>query len=95
MIEKNLSLLDDEDDTKSKSDLNDLLCGCNGHPIAGAVCGLVSVDGKMCKAPNNYTCVYKSLADINGVLKSLDETINDARESDPEFYKELQDIFNT
>ena len=36
-----------------------VMCGCKGHPIRGAVCGLVAVGGKICKAPNDYECVYK------------------------------------
>jgi len=95
MVKENETKDITEAENASKSDLSVLLCGCNGSPLAGVVCGLVSVGGKQCKAPNDYACVYKSLASIDGSLKSLDKTINDARYIDPEFYKELQSIFNT
>ena len=36
-----------------------VMCGCKGMPVAGEMCGLVAVGGKICKAPDNYECVYK------------------------------------
>jgi len=48
-----------DDTAASESALNELLCGCNGRPVRGAVCNYVTIGGKFCKAPEKYECKHK------------------------------------
>ena len=45
--------------------MEEILCGCNGCPVKGAICGYVSVGVKNCKAPESYECYYKTVIQVN------------------------------